>query len=70
MTITRDNKISYARKKLKTNKKNEIKIKENKGKESIKLENKNYEELGYESSLCKENRFETFCGQNVANRRI
>ena len=39
-----------------------MKIKKNKEKKSSKLENKNYEDLGYESSLCKESRFKSFCG--------
>ena len=39
-----------------------MKLKENKEKTSIALESKKYEELGYNSSLCKESRFEPFTG--------
>ena len=42
--------------------KNEIRMKENKEMKSIQLEDKNYEELDYELSLCKESRFNPFCG--------
>ena len=65
MATTRYNKILQTWKKLKTKqKKNKIKmkLKENKEKTSIALESKKYEELGYNSSLCKESRFEPFTG--------
>ena len=64
MATTRYNKILHTWKKLKTKKKNKIKmkLKENKEKTSIALESKKYEELGYNSSLCKESRFEPFTG--------
>ena len=65
MATTRYNKILHTWKKLKTKQtKNKIKmkLKENKEKTSIALESKKYEELGYNSSLCKESRFEPFTG--------
>ena len=65
MATTRYNKILHTWKKLKTKqKKNKIKmkLKENKEKTSTALESKKYEELGYNSSLCKESRFEPFTG--------
>ena len=64
MATTRYNKILHTWKKLKKQKKNKIKmkLKENKEKTSIALESKKYEELGYNSSLCKESRFEPFTG--------
>ena len=42
MTINRQNNIFYTWKKLKNDKKNEIRIKENTEKKFINLENKNY----------------------------
>ena len=64
MATTRYNKILHTWKKLKNKKKKKIKmkLKENKEKTSIALESKKYEELGYNSSLCKESRFEPFTG--------
>ena len=64
MATTRYNKILHTWKKLKKQKKKKIKmkLKENKEKTSIALESKKYEELGYNSSLCKESRFEPFTG--------
>ena len=47
MIITRHNKIFCTWKKLKANKKNEMRIKENKEKKSNEQENKNYEEFKF-----------------------
>ena len=50
-----------------------MRIKENKETKFSKLEKKKqkkYDHTNYESSLCKESRFKTFCGQYEVSRLI